>query len=119
MPQTPSPVTPTPDQRMIAQAINDLVGWTGAYTLANALQQFATVVEDETMERDKYWSPAACLGVATALLDLIPADWQPQPDPLPESEQDQTPPIVVPPVPQAVPTPPGMPSMAPAPSRTR
>lgn len=77
MAHTPSPVTPTPDQQMIATAILGLVGWTGGYTIANALQQFSTVVEDETMERDKYWSPAACLGVATALLDTIPADWQP------------------------------------------
>jgi predicted nucleic acid-binding Zn-ribbon protein len=52
----------------------------GVYTLAMALNQFATVVEDESMERDKFWSPQQCLGVAAALLALIPTDWQPEPE---------------------------------------
>lgn len=92
MPQTPSTVTPTPDQKMIAESLHSLLGHTGAYTLANALQQFSTVVEDETMERDKYWAPSMCLGVATALLDLIPAEWQGAAADAADAVLDETPP---------------------------
>jgi len=96
-----SPVTPTketapvptinPTAVMATELIDALGSFQGAYTVAMALNQFATVVEDESMERDKYWSPQQCLGVAQALLELIPKDWQPEPEP----DESQNPPQTI------------------------
>lgn len=76
----PHPVVDLEEQK-IADVLHQGVADVGCYTIAMALTQFATVVEDETMERDKYWSPQQCLGVANALLALIPKDWNPEPEP--------------------------------------
>lgn len=74
----PPPTGPTftPEQEMTAKRLHALLGNQGSYTLAMALNQFATVVEDETMEPDKYWSPQECLAIANALLQLVPESWQ-------------------------------------------
>jgi len=96
-PVTPEKETPPmPDNpKVIASYLVDgLVAngqFQGVYTLAMALNQFATVVEDESMERDKFWSPQQCLGVAQALLELIPKDWQPEP----EADESQNPPQTI------------------------
>ena len=84
---------PTREPRApLAELLMEALGsFQGAYTVAMALNQFATVVEDESMERDKYWSPQQCLGVAQALLELIPKDWQPEPEP----DESQNPPQTI------------------------
>jgi len=83
--------TINPTAVMATELIDALGSFQGAYTVAMALNQFATVVEDESMERDKYWSPQQCLGVAQALLELIPKDWQPEPEP----DESQNPPQTI------------------------
>jgi hypothetical protein len=77
----PTGPVPTNAQIEIAQHFLSILDYRGLYTLAMALNQFATVVEDESMEPEKYWRAPQCLGVANALLQLIPADWQPDQPP--------------------------------------
>lgn len=76
----PAPATgpvPTTDQALIAETLRRILDDRGCYTLAMALNQFSATVEDETMEPEKFWRAEFCLGVASGLLSLIPADWQP------------------------------------------
>jgi len=92
---------PDPDKRSFSelpeaiQAVRILnacdLDYRVGYTLAMALNQFATVVEDESMERDKYLSPQQCVGLARALLSVIPKDWQPEP----ETDESQNPPQTI------------------------
>jgi hypothetical protein len=79
------PVPPSPHDRDVARVITTVSGYQGAYTIAQALSMYAEQVAQGSLEREKHWDEARCLGVAQALLDLIPADW----DPAPEGEAEQ------------------------------
>jgi hypothetical protein len=80
-PQPPAPDTGpvfTESQRMVASQLVHLLGYKGGYTLALALQNYAELAEQESMERDKIYTRDECLQLANALMQLIPEDWQPE-----------------------------------------
>ena len=71
---------PTADEHNMALLILGAGDYRLCYTVALALQIFAEQVEHGSMEREKQYSSEECLRLAQALMDLIPADWDPQPE---------------------------------------
>jgi hypothetical protein len=74
-----NPQTYAPRDQANAGRIIEFLDYRGAYTLALALQMFAEQA-DMGMEANKQFSAEECLRLAQALMDLIPADWDPQPE---------------------------------------
>ena len=68
----------TSTERSRAGLLIAAVGLVGAYTIALALDQFATALEGESFEADKLLNPEEARDLALAILEQIPEEWQPE-----------------------------------------
>lgn len=68
----------TADQRWAATKILEILGYRGVYTLALALQNYAELAAQESMEPEKIYTREDCLALANALMNEVPEDWSPE-----------------------------------------
>lgn len=79
MAEQTGPVPPTTEDRNLATMLIPAVGYRGAYTIAQALSMYGEQVATGSLEPEKHYTTEECYRLAQALLDLIPADWNPEP----------------------------------------
>ena len=65
-------------QQQQAKALVQMCGFTIAYTLALALQNYSELAGEEAMEPGKICTKEECLQLANALMQEIPEDWDPE-----------------------------------------
>lgn len=76
-------------EAQLAKLIVSQAGLRTAYTLALALQNYAELSDMETMEPGKVLDSSGCLSLANAIMQLIPAEWNPEPEPVEETDGPQ------------------------------